>query len=65
MTRKPLVVTFRLDRATRDRIREVVPYTKYRNVSSFIREAINLLLKREDEQPSGWSAHRHRTYPAG
>jgi Arc/MetJ-type ribon-helix-helix transcriptional regulator len=60
MTRKPLVVTFRLDQATRDRMREVVPYTKYRNTSSFIREAIDLLLKREDEQPSGWSVHRRR-----
>jgi Arc/MetJ-type ribon-helix-helix transcriptional regulator len=65
MIRKPLVVTFRLDQATRDRMREVVPYTKYRNTSSFIREGIDLLLKREDEQPSGWSAHRRRTYPAG
>jgi Arc/MetJ-type ribon-helix-helix transcriptional regulator len=33
----------------------VVPYTKYRNTSSFVREGIDLLLKREDEQPSGWS----------
>jgi Arc/MetJ-type ribon-helix-helix transcriptional regulator len=60
MIRKPLIVTFRLDRETLDRMREVVPYTKYRNNSSFIREAIDLLLKREDEQPSGWSAHRCR-----
>jgi Arc/MetJ-type ribon-helix-helix transcriptional regulator len=28
-------------------MREVVPYTKYRNTSSFIREGIDLLLKRE------------------
>ena len=34
---------------------KVVPYTKYRNTSSFVREGIDLLLKREDEQPSGWS----------
>jgi Arc/MetJ-type ribon-helix-helix transcriptional regulator len=60
MIRKPLVVTFRLDQATRDRMREVVPYTRYRNTSSFIREAIDLLLKREDEQPTGWSAHRRK-----
>jgi hypothetical protein len=31
MSRKPLVITFRLDHATRGRMREVVPYTKYRN----------------------------------
>jgi Arc/MetJ-type ribon-helix-helix transcriptional regulator len=65
MIRRPLVVTFRLDQATRDRMREVVPYTRYRNTSSFIREAIDLLLKREGEQPSGWSAHRRRAWPAG
>ena len=55
MTRKPRVVTFRLDEATWNRMREVVPYTKYRKTSSFIREAIDLLLRREDEQPSGWT----------
>jgi Arc/MetJ-type ribon-helix-helix transcriptional regulator len=60
MIRKPVVVTFRLDQATRDRMREVVPYTRYRNTSSFIRESIDLLLKREDQQPTGWSAHRRR-----
>jgi Arc/MetJ-type ribon-helix-helix transcriptional regulator len=49
------VVTFRLDEATWNRMREVVPYTKYRKTSSFIREAIDLLLRREDEQPSGWT----------
>jgi Arc/MetJ-type ribon-helix-helix transcriptional regulator len=63
MIRKPLVVTFRLDQATRDRMRDVVPYTRYRNNSSFIREAIDLLLKREDEQPTGWSVHRRRVRP--
>jgi Arc/MetJ-type ribon-helix-helix transcriptional regulator len=60
MTRKPLIVTFRLDQATWDRMRRTVPYTKYRNASSFIREGIDLMLKREDEQPSGWSVHRRR-----
>src|SRR5437899_12256396 len=39
VTRKPRVVTFRLDEATWDRMRELVPYTKYRNTSSFIRAA--------------------------
>jgi Arc/MetJ-type ribon-helix-helix transcriptional regulator len=37
-----------------------VPYTKYGNASSFIREGIELLLRREDEQPSGWTAGRPR-----
>jgi Arc/MetJ-type ribon-helix-helix transcriptional regulator len=60
VTRKPRVVTFRLDQATWDRMRELVPYTRYGNNSSFIREGIDLLLKREDEQPTGWSAHRRR-----
>jgi Arc/MetJ-type ribon-helix-helix transcriptional regulator len=63
MTRKPRIVTFRLDQATGDRMRELVPYTRYGNTSSFIREGIDLLLKREDVQPSGWSAHRHRVRP--
>jgi Arc/MetJ-type ribon-helix-helix transcriptional regulator len=60
MTREPLVVTFRLDQATWDRMKDVVPYTRYRNNSSFIREAIELLLKREDEQPTGWTVGRPR-----
>jgi hypothetical protein len=30
-------------------------YTKYRKASSFIPEGIELLLKQEEEQPSGWS----------
>ena len=63
MLRKPLVVTFRLDQATRDRMRQTIPYTKYTNTSSFIREGIDLLLKREDEQPSGWMFHRRSTAP--
>jgi Arc/MetJ-type ribon-helix-helix transcriptional regulator len=55
MIQKPVVVTFRLDQATRDRMRRTVPHTKYGTTSSFIRESIELLLKQEDEQPSGWS----------
>ena len=31
-------------------MQEPVPYTRYKNASSFIREGIDLLLKREDEQ---------------
>ena len=61
MTRKPRVVSFRLDQATWDWMREFVPYTRYRNTSSFIREGIDLLLKREDEQPSGWTTGRPRS----
>jgi Arc/MetJ-type ribon-helix-helix transcriptional regulator len=49
-----------MDQATWDRVRELVPYTKYGNTSSFIREGIDLLLKCEDEQPSGWTAGRPR-----
>ena len=60
MTRKPRVVTFRLDQATWDRMRELVPYTRYRNASSFIREGIEQLLRQEEEQPSGWSVGRPR-----
>jgi Arc/MetJ-type ribon-helix-helix transcriptional regulator len=60
VTRKPRVVTFRLDQATWDWMRELVPYTKYRNTSSFIREGIELLLKHEAEQPSGWTVGRPR-----
>jgi Arc/MetJ-type ribon-helix-helix transcriptional regulator len=60
VTRKPRVVTFRMDQATWDFMRQLVPYTKYRNTSSFIREGIELLLKREEEQPSGWRVGRPR-----
>ena len=60
MTGKSRVVTFRMDQATWDRMRGLVPYTKYRNASSFIREGIELLLKLEDEQPSGWTVGRPR-----
>jgi Arc/MetJ-type ribon-helix-helix transcriptional regulator len=43
-----------------DWMRRLAPYTRYRNISSFIREGIDLLLKREDEQPSGWIVGRPR-----
>jgi Arc/MetJ-type ribon-helix-helix transcriptional regulator len=58
MPRKPLVLTFRLDQATRDRIRETARYSPYRSSSAFIRVAITELLKREEERPSGWSMRR-------
>ena len=60
MTRKQRVITFRLDLATWDFMRKLVPYTKYRNTSSFIREGIELLLRQEDEHPSGWAVGRPR-----
>jgi Arc/MetJ-type ribon-helix-helix transcriptional regulator len=60
VTRKPRVVTFRLDQATWDFMRELVPYTRYRNASSFIREGIELMLRHEDEQPTGWTTGRPR-----
>jgi Arc/MetJ-type ribon-helix-helix transcriptional regulator len=50
-----------MDQATWEWMRELVPYTRYRNTSSFIREGIDLLLKHEEEQPSGWTAVRRRT----
>jgi Arc/MetJ-type ribon-helix-helix transcriptional regulator len=59
VTRKPRVVTFRIDQATWDRMRELVPYTKYGTSSSFIREGIKLMLKQE-EQPTGWTTGRPR-----
>jgi Arc/MetJ-type ribon-helix-helix transcriptional regulator len=40
MVQKPVIVTLRLDQATRDRMRRTVPYTKYGTTSSFIREGI-------------------------
>jgi hypothetical protein len=41
VTEKSRVVTFRMDQATWDFMRELVPYTKYRKASSFIREGIS------------------------
>jgi Arc/MetJ-type ribon-helix-helix transcriptional regulator len=60
MPRKPLVVTFRLDEATRDRIREAARYSPYRDASAFIRAAISELLRREADRPSGWTVRRDR-----
>ena len=60
MTGKSRVVTFRMDQATWDFMRQLLPFTRYRSTSSFIREGIDLLLRREDEQPSGWTAGRPR-----
>jgi Arc/MetJ-type ribon-helix-helix transcriptional regulator len=54
------VVTFRIDQATWDRMRELVPYMKYGTSSSFIREGIELMLKQEEEQPTGWTTGRPR-----
>ena len=60
VTGKQRVVTFRMDQATWDLMRELVPYTRYGTTSSFIREGIELLLQREEEQPTGWTAGRPR-----
>ena len=60
MIAKSRVVTFRMDQATWDFMRRLVPYTRYKKASSFIREGIELLLKQEEEQPSGWTAGRPR-----
>jgi Arc/MetJ-type ribon-helix-helix transcriptional regulator len=56
---KSRVVTFfRMDQATWDFVRQLLPYTRYKKASPFIREGIELLLKQEEEQPSGgaWAA---------
>lgn len=58
MNRKPLVITFRLDQATRDRIAQTIRCSPYRNASSFIRAAVEHLLAREAERPSGWTVAR-------
>ena len=55
MTGKSRAVTFRMDQATWQFMRELVPYMRYGKASSFIREGIELLLQQEEEQPSGWS----------
>ena len=60
MKTKSRVVTFRMDQATWDFMRQLVPYTRYRNTSSFIREGIELMLNQEDEQPTGWTVGRPR-----
>jgi Arc/MetJ-type ribon-helix-helix transcriptional regulator len=60
VTGRSRVVTFCMDQATWKFMRELVPYTKYRKASSFIREGIELLLQQEEEQPSGWSVGRPR-----
>jgi hypothetical protein len=62
VTRKPRVVTFRLDQATWDRMRELVPYTKYGNASSFIREG-----HRPAAEARGrcWQAHDSDDQPEG
>jgi hypothetical protein len=49
---------FRLDEATRDRIRDTVSYSPYRDASAFIRAAIAQLLALEADRPSGWTVRR-------
>ena len=57
---KSRVVSFRMDQATWDYMRGLLPFTRYRKASSFIREGIELLLKQEEEQRWGWSVVRPR-----
>ena len=53
MKAKSRVVTFRMDQATWDFMRQLVPYTRYKKASSFIREGIELLLKRRGGAADG------------
>ena len=62
MPRKPRIVTFRMDEATWSFMRALAPYTSYGNASSFIREGVDLLLKLEEEQPTGWTVGRPRRH---
>ena len=58
MTRLPLIVTVRLDEATRSRIRERVgPNRRLKTFSQFVREAIALRLEHPDPF-LGWSVRR-------
>jgi len=58
MIKLPRVVTFRLDEATRARIRERVgPDHRVRNLSQFVREGIDLRLNRADPN-LGWGVRR-------
>src|SRR4051794_652534 len=45
VTGKSRAVTFRMDQATWQFMRELVPYMRYGKASSFIREGIELLLQ--------------------
>jgi hypothetical protein len=55
MVRLPLIVTFRLDEATRARIRERVGANRsLKSFSQFVREGIALRLERDDPFV-GWS----------
>jgi Arc/MetJ-type ribon-helix-helix transcriptional regulator len=58
MSQKPVVITFRLDQTTRDRMMRTVPHTRYQTTSAFVRQGIEMLLNQEDEQPSGWTVGR-------
>ena len=64
MVRLPLIVTFRLDEATRARIRERVGANRsLKSFSQFVREGIALRLEKGDPFV-GWSVRRDgRAYP--
>ena len=58
MNRKPLIVTFRLDEDTRQRVRERVGHNRrLKSFSQFIREGIELRLEKDDPH-IGWSVQR-------
>jgi len=57
MTRLPLIVTVRLDEATRFRIKERVgPNKRLKTFSEFVREAIAIRL--EQTEPLRWTVRR-------
>ena len=58
MIRKPLVISFRLDEATRTRIRDRVGnQSPSKDLSQFLREGIELRLMQNDPN-LGWTVHR-------
>ena len=58
MTRLPLIVTVRLDEATRSRIKERVgPNRRLKTFSGFVREAIAIRLEQTDPVLA-WSVRR-------
>ena len=58
MIRKPLIISFRLDEATRTKIRDRVgPNRRLKTLSQFLREGIELRLMQSDPN-LGWTIHR-------
>lgn len=58
MIRKPLIISFRLDEATRAKISDRIgPNRRLKNLSQFLREGIELRLMQSDPN-LGWTVHR-------